>query len=251
MIYTKNELNRSLDELCTVQLGLNATPLDKALPIVIGVDEVGRGCLFGHMTVAAAILAPELTGRLDALDLSTAPIALLNDSKKLTEKRREKLFSPIASCTHHAIVDVPRIVIDEINIAKATMLGMRVAIEQLMIACGLTAPDVHILIDGDRAPLLSNGIAASASIETLIKGDATHSSIACASILAKVHRDRQMLALSELYPEYAIASHKGYLTAAHKAAIEAHGILPEHRRSYRPISQMYHDGWLNRRYWDK
>lgn len=221
--------------------------------VVIGVDEVGRGALFGHMTVAAAILPSDLTGNFGEVDLSLSAISLINDSKKLTAKRRESLFEPIKTlCYDYAIINVPRAVIDQLNIGQATMLGMRLAIESLVARHRFDPHATTIFIDGAQSPNLNDGVAAAFyDSHTLIKGDSTHTSIACASVLAKVHRDRQMIEYGKIYPEYRIEGHKGYLTAIHKTAIDAHGILPEHRRSYTPITQMYRDGLINPKYWQE
>lgn len=244
-------LRRELDSQCTIFTDANAAVANSLnANAVIGVDEVGRGCVFGNMTVAAVILPTALTGLLETLKLADTPLKLLNDSKKLTEKRREQLFASIHGlAAGFVIVDVPRALIDEINIAQATLLGMRVAIETLMSKHQLHAQNTQLLIDGNAAPRLLGGIGECTETHTIIKGDATHSSIACASILAKVHRDRLMLRYGEQFPEYALQKHKGYLTAAHKAALMTHGITPEHRRSFAPVSQMYRDGWINQRYW--
>lgn len=237
-----------LEQLCTITTKADAKPITGA-QLVIGVDEVGRGALFANMSVCAVILPDELTGLFGKIDLSDTPLKLLNDSKKLTEKRRESLFEPIkALALDYAIVDVPRAVIDTINISKATMLGMRLAMTSLIAKHGL-ADDTILLVDGNEFPLFDDDWARFCHRQTMIKGDATHTTIACASILAKVHRDRQMIAYGAKYPEYRIDSHKGYLTAVHKAAIMTHGILPEHRRSYMPITQLYRDGFVNKAYW--
>lgn len=247
-MYQNNQTNRNLDRLCQ----LHSSDKEVILPpkLVIGVDEVGRGALFANMTVAAVILPQALTGYLSDMDLSNTPLALINDSKKLTEKRREKLFEPIKdmACAY-VLVDIPRQVIDQINISQATLLGMRVAIEYLVAQYGLQAQNTSILIDGNSTPLLDQGPAQAFFTQSIIKGDSQHSSIACASVLAKVHRDRQMLDYAALFPEYAIEKHKGYLTAAHKQAIMTYGILPEHRRSYSPITELYHSGHLNQTHW--
>lgn len=213
--------------------------------LTIGVDEVGRGTLFAHLTVAAAILPNDLTGYFDQLQLKNTELQLLNDSKKLTEKRREWFFDLICHLSlDYAIVDVPRQVIDEINIANATRLGMKIAIETLLAKHKQRI--TQVLIDGTDIIKTDH----SPQTDALIKGDARHSSIACASILAKVHRDRQMIEYGKRYPEYFIEKHKGYLTAAHKQAILTHGILPEHRRSFSPITQLYQSDFLNKKYWE-
>ncbi len=239
----------TLDELCTISTKADAKPITSS-QLVIGVDEVGRGALFANMTVCAVILPDELTGLFGEIDLSTTPLKLLNDSKKLTEKRRESLFEPIKELAlDYAIVDVPRAVIDDINISKATMLGMRLAMT-ILIAKHDLADDTLLLVDGNEFPVLDGSCARHFyHRHTMIKGDATHTTIACASILAKVHRDRQMVEYGKQYPEYRIEGHKGYLTAIHKAAIMTHGILPEHRRSYRPIGEMYRIDFVNQTYW--
>lgn len=220
-------------------------------PIIIGIDEVGRGALFANLTVAAVILPATFSGEFNSVDLRTTPIELINDSKKLTATRRERLFEPIKLlAADYAIIDVPRGVIDEINVLHATLLGMRLAIETLVARHHLVPRDTQIVVDGHQFPNLQGGCAEFFyQNQTLIKGDATHSSIACASILAKVHRDRQMLLLDKVYPEYGLAKHKGYLTAQHKAAITTHGILPEHRRSYSPIKELFATGYLNHNFW--
>lgn len=239
----------TLETLCNITTKTNAQSITRT-HLVIGVDEVGRGALFANMTVCAVILPSELTGLFGEIDLSGTPLKLLNDSKKLSEKRRESLFEPIKELAmDYAIVDVPRVLIDTLNISKATMLGMKLALTSLIAKHNLP-DDTVLLVDGSEFPILNESCAANFCHQhTMIKGDASHTTIACASILAKVHRDRQMIEYSKRYPEYRIESHKGYLTAVHKAAIWAHGILPEHRRSYRPISELYRDGFVNQQYW--
>ncbi|WP_233424912.1 ribonuclease HII [Moraxella canis] len=233
---------------CTIHTKPNATLLSQT-PI-IGIDEVGRGALFGNMTVGAVILPDDLSGRFDEIDLAHTDISLLNDSKKLSEKRREQLFGIISDLAlDYVIVDVPRAIIDEINIYQATMLGMRLAIETLIMKHGLSEKNTTILVDGNQPPSMVGGLGEHFKIHAMIKGDATHSSIACASILAKVHRDRLMVEYAKSYPDYLLDKHKGYLTAKHKAAILEYGILPEHRRSFSPIRELYDQGFTNPNHW--
>lgn len=229
-------MTTAFDQLCSIHT-ITSPALTHQTDIVIGIDEVGRGCLFGHMTVAAAILPSKWTGKLDELDLSDTPLSLLNDSKKLTEKRREKLFTPITTLSlAHSIVDVPIEVIDGINIHQATLLGMRLAATSLL--AHLPNPtDVCILIDGNIKPNFDD-VHINQCTHTLIKGDATHSSIACASVIAKVHRDRQMLEYADVYADYGIAKNKGYPSPQHLKAIQLFGVLPEHRKSFKPICHM-------------
>ncbi|KPZ72888.1 MULTISPECIES: ribonuclease HII [Shewanella] len=180
--------------------------------VVAGVDEVGRGPLVGDVVTAAVILDPN------------QPIAGLNDSKKLSEKRRELLFNEI---TDKALaISVGRATpteIDDINILHATMLAMQRAV------AGLSIQPEKVLVDGNRTP--DFGIQSHA----IIKGDGLVAAISAASIIAKVTRDREMDALDARYPQYGFANHKGYPTKAHFEALEAHGVLPEHRKSFKPV----------------
>lgn len=175
-----------------------------------GVDEAGRGPLCGPVCVAACILDPD------------RPVWGINDSKKLTEKKREQLFEEIqARALAYSIVFVGPDVIDRDNILRATMDGMRQAVEQLAVTPGL------VLVDGNRCP---DGLAMPA--RPVVKGDATSASIGAASILAKVSRDRYMLELDRQYPQYQLAKHKGYPTRLHYELIARYGIQPFYRRSF-------------------
>lgn len=175
-----------------------------------GVDEAGRGPLCGPVCVAACILDPE------------NPVMGVNDSKKISEKKRELLFEEIcekALCYH--IVFVGPDVIDRDNILCATMNGMRQAVEGLEITPNM------VLIDGNRCP---DGLVMPS--RSVVKGDATSASISAASILAKVSRDRYMRQLDEQYPQYQLAKHKGYGTKLHYELIEQYGIEDFYRRSF-------------------
>lgn len=184
-----------------------------ALALIAGVDEVGRGPLVGAVVTAAVILDPN------------QPIIGLNDSKKLSEKKRLQLADEIrakALCWSLGRADVAEI--DQLNILHATMLAMQRAVD------GLSIKPEWVLVDGNRVP---DGLKHFAS--AVVKGDSLVPEISAASILAKVARDAEMTALHQLYPEYNFASHKGYPTAEHLAALAKHGILAEHRRSYKPV----------------
>ena len=182
---------------------------------VAGVDEAGRGPLVGSVVAAAVILDPN------------NPIEGLNDSKKLSEKKREKLFKEIQEkALAWAIAEASHTEIDEINILQASLLAMRRAVEALAI------PAEHVLVDGNKVP---QGLVV--SCDAVIGGDAIHAEISAASILAKVTRDHQMFELDKCYPEYGFAQHKGYPTKAHFAAITAHGVIEQHRRSYAPVKK--------------
>lgn len=213
--------------------------------IVIGIDEVGRGSLFGQMTVGAVILDNHLTGEFGQIDLSHTPLSFINDSKKLSEKKRNQLFDPIKQhCQSYVLIDVPAFVIDKIDIYQATLLGMRLAIEHLININQINANhDLTILIDGNATPILSDEFKTyQNNIQTLIKGDSIHTAISCASILAKVHRDNAMNEFAKIYPDYQIDKHKGYASKTHRDAIMHYGILKEHRKSFNPIRTMLENG---------
>ena len=183
---------------------------------VCGVDEAGRGPLAGAVVAGAVVLDPD------------NPIDGLKDSKKLSAARREFLFEQIQlNAKAWGIGEASPTEIDQINILQATMLAMRRAIEDLTTRLGAW-PD-KALIDGNRCPELP--IAA----EAIVKGDAKEPAISAASILAKVTRDRQMMALHELYPQYGFDQHMGYPTEAHFAALQKFGACEEHRRSFSPV----------------
>lgn len=182
--------------------------------LMAGVDEAGRGPLAGPVVAAAVILD----------DLH--PIAGLADSKKLTARRREQLFDEIrakALCCSIAQASVQEI--EELNILQATMLAMRRAVE------GLRLTPKKVLVDGNRLPVLSM------MAEAIVQGDALVPAISAASILAKVHRDRWCTQVDADYPQYGFASHKGYGTAQHLAALLAHGPCPEHRKTFKPVAE--------------
>ena len=176
---------------------------------VCGCDEAGRGPLCGPV-VAAAVILP--------IDIE---IEGLNDSKKLTEKKREALFDVIKEkAIAYAIAEATPEEIDEINILNASMLAMRRAVSALSVKADFA------LIDGN----CSRGF--DIPTETVVKGDAKSASIAAASILAKVTRDRGCAELDRKYPEYGIAKHKGYPTKDHMDAVRMHGPSPIHRKSF-------------------
>ena len=177
---------------------------------ICGIDEAGRGPLAGPVVAAACILPTD------------CEILYLNDSKKLTEKRREELFVEIQEkAVSFGVGIVSPAVIDEINILQATYEAMRQAVEKLSVR-----PD-GFLNDAVVIP----GIDESRQVK-IIKGDAKSVSIAAASILAKVTRDHMMEEYDRLYPEYGFAKHKGYGTKAHLDAVREHGMCPIHRRSF-------------------
>ena len=181
---------------------------------IAGLDEVGRGPLFGPVVAAAVILAPGC--RLDGL----------NDSKKLSEKKREFLDVEIrANAVAWAIAAVDAETIDRINIRQASLLAMRRAVEQLALSPDFLLIDGRDTIDWDCLQ------------QPVIHGDATSVSIAAASILAKVYRDRLIVDLDREYPGYGLAEHKGYPSPAHKEALVRLGPTPLHRKSYSPVVQ--------------
>lgn len=198
------------------QLGLDFMLVDEVADLVAGVDEVGRGPLCGAVVTAAVILDP------------SRPILGLNDSKKLTEARRDALYDEIcekALSWYVARAEVEEI--DELNILHATMLAMQRAVEGLHIQPKLA------MIDGNRCPKLSM------RAEAVIQGDGKVPAIAAASILAKVSRDREMAAFELIYPGYGIGGHKGYPTPVHLEALARLGPTPIHRRSFAPVRLAY------------
>ncbi len=193
---------------------------DEGYSLVCGVDEAGRGPLAGPVFAAAVILPDETI------------IEGVNDSKKLTEKKRDYLFDVIRDkALDYSIAAATVEEIESINILQAAMLAMKRAIEGLE-----HTPDLA-MIDGNRIPA---GLGCEA--RCIVKGDALSMSIACASILAKVSRDRYMIKLDGEYPQYGFAKHKGYGTKAHVEALREHGISPVHRPSFlKKIEGIPHD----------
>ncbi|WP_206485363.1 ribonuclease HII [Thalassotalea sp. G2M2-11] len=185
---------------------------------IAGVDEVGRGPLVGDVVTAAVIL-----------DLEN-PIDGLMDSKKLSEKKRQILAHEIkekavAWCIARATPEE----IDTLNILHATMLAMQRAVHGLAVE-----PD-HVLVDGNRTPSFFSEAGQIAS-QSVVKGDARVAEISAASIIAKVARDEEMIALDKLYPQYGFAQHKGYPTKAHLEKIVEHGVLDCYRKSFKPVA---------------
>lgn len=180
--------------------------------LIAGVDEVGRGPLVGDVVTAAVILDP------------ANPIEGLNDSKKLSEKKREYFFEIIKEkALAYSIGRCSAAEIDEFNILQATMKAMQRAV------AGLAIQPQFVLIDGNRCPALAM------PSQAVVKGDSLVAEISAASILAKVTRDREMVILDQEFPQYGFAKHKGYPTAQHLEALQLHGPLPSHRRSFKPV----------------
>lgn len=183
---------------------------EKGFQVICGIDEAGRGPLAGPVCAAAVILPMD------------TEIAGLNDSKKLTEKKRESLFPVITEkAIAYGIGFASEQEIDEINILNATFLAMRRAVEAMGISPAL------LLIDGNQKPKIGIGTEV-----TVVKGDMKSVSIAAASVLAKVSRDRYMLEKAQDYPQYAFEKHKGYGTKLHYEKIAEFGILPIHRKTF-------------------
>lgn len=184
--------------------------IEQGYELICGVDEAGRGPLAGPVCAAAVILPTDLE------------IEGLNDSKKLTEKKREALYDIIIEkALAYGIAMVSEKVIDEINILQATFLAMKGAVEAMELT-----PD-YVLIDGNREPDLGQ-----LPVKTIVKGDSRSANIAAASILAKVTRDRYMMEMDRDYPQYGFAVHKGYGTKKHYEALTEHGHCPIHRLSF-------------------
>lgn len=183
--------------------------------MICGTDEAGRGPIAGPVVAAAVILDP------------ARPIEGINDSKKLSEKKREALSKEIKEkALYWSIAQCDVEEIDAINILQASLLAMQRAVEGLPIA-----PE-KVLVDGNRLPKLK------VLAEAVVGGDALHACIGAASILAKVERDRQMLLWHEHYPNYDFAKHKAYPTPAHLALLQQYGASPIHRRSFKPVKRV-------------
>lgn len=206
-------LKMRLEEMKTYEREL----YEKGYSFIAGVDEVGRGPLAGPVVAAAVVLPADF----DLLGV--------DDSKKLSEKKRELLFDQIlekAIC--YGIAEKDNHIIDEINILEATKLAMREAIEKAdaMLKEKMGREIDFVLFDAMKIDAVDK------PQQSLIKGDAKSVSIAAASIIAKVTRDRQMIRYHETYPYYGFASNKGYGTKAHYAGLEEHGVTPIHRDSF-------------------
>lgn len=187
---------------------------NKGYEFVAGVDEAGRGPLAGPVYAAAVILPKGVV------------IDGVNDSKKLTEKKRESLFEVIKeTAISYAIVSVDEKEIDEINILNASMKAFAKALNELSQKAD------YALLDGNRAPKLD------IPFEAVVKGDARSQSIAAASILAKVSRDRYITEMDKIYPQYGFAKHKGYPTKDHKEAVAEFGPSPIHRLTFKGVAE--------------
>lgn len=195
---------------------------------IAGVDEVGRGPLVGDVVTAAVILDPD------------NPIEGLKDSKKLSEKKRPLLAQEIKkNAIAWAIGRATPEEIDTLNILHATMLAMQRAVQALNVT-----PD-YVLVDGNRCPVF---LSENGQIETqaVVKGDDRVAEISAASILAKVARDEEMVALDKLHPEYGFAQHKGYPTKAHLEKIIEHGVLDCYRASFKPVAKVIQEQGVNK-----
>lgn len=197
---------------------------------IAGVDEVGRGPLVGDVVTAAVILDPD------------NPIEGLMDSKKLSDKKRQLLSVEIKQrAIAWSIGRATPEEIDTLNILHATMLAMQRAVQGLSVL-----PD-HVLVDGNRCPTFAHtsGVIACQSV---VKGDARVAEISAASILAKVVRDDEMIALDKLYPYYGFAKHKGYPTKLHLEKIVEHGVLDCYRRSFKPVANVLANAATHKKY---
>ena len=187
--------------------------------VVCGVDEAGRGPLAGPVVAAAVILDP------------ARPIAGLNDSKKLSARRREALAKEIRSKALAWAVAAANVEeIDRINILQASLLAMQRAVATLPEGHGLASG--RVMVDGNRCPKLPY------PVEAVIGGDGRIAAIAAASILAKTVRDAGMVEMHAVYPQYGFDRHMGYPTAQHRQALREHGATPEHRRSFAPVARL-------------
>ncbi len=190
--------------------------------LVAGVDEAGRGPLAGPVVVAAVILDPQ------------QPVAGLDDSKRLSARRRESLFEQIQQrALAWSIVHIEVADIDRLNILQATLWGM----QRSVIA--LNPKPTRVLIDGNRAPELDF------DVQTIVQGDRLEPAISAASILAKVSRDRHMLTLHEAFPHYGFDQNKGYPTTDHMQRLQQHGPCSHHRKSFAPVRRLLQSELFN------
>lgn len=218
-IQHQRERARSREDRTEAMLAFERAAQAQGFSRVAGVDEAGRGPLAGPVVAAAVVLAEPIVG--------------INDSKQLTWEEREAFFAILSRGPHQiGVAIVPPAVIDQFGIQHANYSAMAQAIDQLS-----PSPD-YLLIDGFRVPGLP------VPQERIIKGDSRSQSIAAASVIAKVTRDRLMMEYDVTYPEYGFAAHKGYGTRAHMDAIEKHGPCPVHRMSFAPLSQIPETGEL-------
>ncbi len=198
---------------------------------IIGVDEAGRGCLFGRVYAGAVILQSK--------DGKFRDIRKYKDSKLLSEERREELFDSILTHHHGAIAFAEVEEIESLNILWASMLAMKRAIEQLQAKLGIR--NGHVLVDGNRQiPQLKDFLQTA-----VVKGDLRAKPIAAASILAKVARDRYVREQAKKFPEYGLASHKGYATVAHRKAIRKFGPTLLHRKSFGGVREYWSESRID------
>lgn len=197
--------------------------------IEAGCDEAGRGPLAGSVFAAAVILDPRLLEN----DEHSLWLAILNDSKQLTDKQRQYLRPLIEQhATAWAVVEVTAEEIDKINILNASIMGMQRALDKLSIT------PQHIIVDGNKwKPYIPEGQVMEIPAQTVVKGDGKYLSIAAASVLAKTYRDEYMLRLHEQFPQYHWDTNMGYPTKAHYEAIRQYGITPYHRQTFKLIKE--------------
>lgn len=181
--------------------------------ILVGVDEVGRGPLAGPLVAVASIINEDISG--------------INDSKKISEKKREKIYNEIIDTVEYGVGIVNENIIDDINILNATFLAMNMAIDELCNKYSLNKKDIYVIVDGDKIIRKYEGLQ-----ECIIKGDSKSLSIATSSIIAKVIRDRMMILEDEKYPEYDFKNNKGYGTKKHRDALIKYGVTPIHRKTF-------------------
>ncbi|MBU6450267.1 MAG: ribonuclease HII [Cyanobacteria bacterium REEB67] len=193
---------------------------------VIGVDEVGRGCLAGPVVAAAVILPAALYAA--PRSALARKLAKLDDSKLIPQPLREELQAVIASCAHYSVAEASVAEIDDINILNASLLAMKRAVYALLATIAVDHHEVLVLVDGNRN--IKDFVPRQ---KTVIQGDSKSASIAAASVMAKVYRDQLMRDLSSQFPHYLWQQNKGYGSKAHRSAILEHGITPWHRQSFR------------------
>ncbi len=199
---------------------------EAAYTYIIGVDEVGRGCLAGPV-VACAVMLPVVESRSPLAQ----QLARLDDSKVIPPLVREQLRDVICASSYHSVAEASVTEIDEINILNASLLAMKRAVYELLTRLPMQAHEILVLVDGNK-----NIKDFEHQQKTVVQGDSTSASIAAASVVAKVYRDRLMCQLAQQFPQYLWHQNKGYGSKAHRDAIDVHGVTDWHRRSFRLFS---------------
>lgn len=190
--------------------------------MIIGIDEVGRGCIAGPVVVCACVF--------DEKKFDKNMLAEVVDSKKISKKKRQQIYDRLIGLIDHVIIEIDQKIIDEINILNATLMGMKQCYDKLLVE---NKVDLTVIVDGNKLPNVDNK-----NVKAVVKADNKYVQVSLASIFAKVHRDKIMEKYGEIHPEYGFEKHAGYGTKQHIDAIKNFGILPIHRKTFEPIKSI-------------